>query len=152
MEPLPPPLPTLGPIRIAAEASTEHPAYETLLIDAPRTGWCPIRVTDPERLMHRTTLRPGSPAPTLPTSSRGAVRAPAASTAGAVTGSATRSLRRYAGDVAVMSGGRIAHHGPVAGMVAAAARSIGRPLDPARAEDVERAYLAIQAGAATCSG
>ena len=51
MEPLPPPLPTLGPIRIAAEASAEHPAYETLLAEAPRTGWCPVLVTDPERLM-----------------------------------------------------------------------------------------------------
>jgi ABC-2 type transport system ATP-binding protein len=61
-------------------------------------------------------------------------------------------LRRYAGDVAVMAGGRIAHHGPVAGMVAAAAASLGEPLDPARGEDLERAYLAIQARAAACSG
>lgn len=56
-------------------------------------------------------------------------------------------LRRVGGEVAVMSGGKIAFHGAVDGLATAASARLGRPLDPTRPEDLDRAYLSFQEAA-----
>lgn len=57
-------------------------------------------------------------------------------------------LRRVGGEVAVMSAGKIAFHGAVDEMATAASARLGRPLDPARPEDLDRAYLNFQEASA----
>jgi len=57
-------------------------------------------------------------------------------------------LRRVGGEVAVMSAGRIAFHGTLDELAAAASARLGRTLDSARPEDLDCAYLSFQEAAA----
>jgi hypothetical protein len=45
-----PPMRSLGPVRVSCDSFDGHPAYARLLADAPRTGACPVWITEPDRL------------------------------------------------------------------------------------------------------
>lgn len=40
----------LGPVRISCDPLDGHPTYQRMLAEAPRTGACPVWITDPGRL------------------------------------------------------------------------------------------------------